>query len=379
MQRLTSIQALRAVAALLVVFAHLWPDLIGFGLQDRIPNFILGASGVDLFFVISGFVMVYSSESLFGRRGTPARFFARRLVRIVPLYWLATTYMLSIVWRISHDPAVNDLTWTNVADSYLFFPSIRPGGGIEPLLGVGWTLNFEMFFYLIFAGATLLPRRWAVVAVTALFVTAVNLRTPWTGAPPFTVWFAPTILEFVFGMWIALAFREGLRVPPWLSCALVTAGAALMIRTDWDGFATIGRVIGWGGGAALIVAGGTLANVKAAASRLWAPIVLLGDASYALYLLHTFTPRLAFETTRLFNPVDHVWLYCAILVLTAVAVAIGVHLLIEKPLTRFLNRQTDTLFAPAAVARSAMDEGGLTPPDALSAPSQTEAGAPSGP
>jgi exopolysaccharide production protein ExoZ len=207
-----------------------------------------------------------------------------------------------------------------------------------------------MFFYIVFAAATLMPRRFAVPAVTAFFWAAINLPSHFGIAvpQPFQIWFGPTIYEFAFGMWIAMAFREGLRIPVWLSCIFVAAGAALMIRTNWDGFATIGRVNGWGGGAALIVAGCTLANVKAASSRLWAPLVLLGDSSYALYLLHTFTPRLSHEATRFINPADHIWLYAAILVCTAVGVAVAVYLLLEQPLTRFLNRRADALLAPSA-------------------------------
>jgi exopolysaccharide production protein ExoZ len=83
---LVSIQALRAIAALMVLVGHATTTLIVEQKAASLPNFAVGPFGVDLFFVISGFVMVYSSERLFGEPGASRKFFARRLARIVPLY-----------------------------------------------------------------------------------------------------------------------------------------------------------------------------------------------------------------------------------------------------------------------------------------------------
>src|SRR5712664_1748823 len=94
-QQLVSIQILRAAAALLVLFAHLWTPFVILGAP--FPNFIAGAAGVDLFFVISGFVMAYSSERFFAQPLGSARFMLRRLCRIVPLYWAMTTFVLLMI------------------------------------------------------------------------------------------------------------------------------------------------------------------------------------------------------------------------------------------------------------------------------------------
>ncbi|SRR6266571_871351 len=99
---LQSIQILRAVAALLVLAGHLWATLAWLGKPDALPNFVAGAAGVDLFFVISGFVMVHSSEKFFGQPGGSVQFLLRRLARIVPLYWVATTAALAIALIRSH-------------------------------------------------------------------------------------------------------------------------------------------------------------------------------------------------------------------------------------------------------------------------------------
>ena len=102
---LASIQVLRACAASMVLLAHQWQALEQVGAPDAIPNWVAGAFGVDLFFVISGFIMVYTSEPLFGRRDASRIFIGRRLLRIVPLYWALTISvrdrMAILVWSIA--------------------------------------------------------------------------------------------------------------------------------------------------------------------------------------------------------------------------------------------------------------------------------------
>jgi exopolysaccharide production protein ExoZ len=347
--RIVSIQILRAVAALSVMFAHLWSFFWTLGLGGAFPNFDFGAAGVDLFFVISGFIMVYVSESLFGRRGSPVKFFVRRVVRIVPLYWILTAVTL-IGWHGFRLPP--NITWLNVASSFLFIPTTHPNGATEPLLSVGWTLNYEMLFYAVFAAATLLSRSVAVIAVTAFFLLIVTL--PWllsiSLTAPFAVWRSPIVFEFVYGMWIALIFRKGLRIPGWISCVLVAAGLALMVGAYVDGFAafgfgfvTIGRVIGWGGGAAVVVAAMVLADVKPATSPIWMGFVFLGDTSYALYLIHTLIPPFLFRALWFVDPAAHIWLYAAMLTSATVSAAVVVHLVFERPVLAFLHVKIGSL------------------------------------
>src|SRR5215510_5466128 len=156
---LVSIQALRAVAALLVFWGHAINAVTAEVAADFPP--LYGPFGVDIFFVISGFVMVYSSERLFGRPDAPIKFFARRFVRIVPLYWAATAILVWFVVPYASTKAV--------LGSLLFTPRIPSEA---PLLYVGWTLIFEMFFYTVFAVALLAKRRVAVVAGAGVFLIA---------------------------------------------------------------------------------------------------------------------------------------------------------------------------------------------------------------
>jgi exopolysaccharide production protein ExoZ len=343
--KLIVVQVLRALAALMVAMHHAQYDAAAVAARAGQPftysKLLPWTAGVDIFFVISGFIMVYASADLFGRREGPRLFLGRRVARIVPLYWAVMTLFLLIALIVPS--AINSAApsvWQVVA-SYLFIPTTGADGHVQPVYTLGWTLNYEMFFYCLFAVATMLPRRWAVLAVTVFFWCSINLpkQFGWPVPQILTVWFSPTVYEFAFGMWIALAFREGLRIPVWASGILIAAGAALIIRTDWDGFATIGRVSGWGGGAAMIVAGCVLANVRPTRSRPWLALVFLGDASYALYLLHGFALSKLFLAAPYLAPASHVWLYAAAGMIASTSVAIAAHLMLERPMTKSLQRR----------------------------------------
>ena len=333
---LPSIQMLRAVAALAVLFCHLKMSLNWFGYSPNpLPAFVLGGAGVDLFFVISGFIMVYTSERLFAQPGAPQRFFSRRLIRILPLYWALTTiavfgwHGLTLPWH---------LTWTNVIGSYLLIPTMRPGGtspaSTAPELVQAWTLYYEMFFYAMFAAVIVLPRRLAVIALSLFFVVIVS-ATQLIGSKelsvPWNIWSVPIIYEFVFGMWVALALRAGWRVHPAICCVVtVTAVAFMAVAAQFDLVngqpmtSTYSRPLIWGTGTALVVACFALADVTQPVPMLFKPLVIVGDASYALYLFHTFVPYglHAVHAPRIIDPAVHPFVYSALTAAIAIASAL---------------------------------------------------------
>ncbi len=132
--RFSSIQTLRALAALSVLFYH-----------ESSTKFTVGAVGVDIFFVISGFIM-----GTIGYRETPLDFMMKRIIRIVPLYWLVTAAvcLVSLIPGVFHQFSC-DLP--SLLQSLFFIPYVNQAGHIEPLMVPGWTLNYEMFFYAVFA------------------------------------------------------------------------------------------------------------------------------------------------------------------------------------------------------------------------------------
>ncbi len=173
MGQIASIQILRALAALMVVFSHVQAD--SFDTANRAGQHFAGFhmlplnAGVDLFFVISGFIMVYASRRLFGTPRAGAQFMARRIARIVPLYWLATSLALILLgYEAARGKGAFPGVWEILA-SFGFIPFARPQDGlVQPVTGVGWTLNYEMFFYAVFALFVGLARTRAVPAVAAV-------------------------------------------------------------------------------------------------------------------------------------------------------------------------------------------------------------------
>jgi exopolysaccharide production protein ExoZ len=212
---LVSIQFLRAAAALGVAALHTRGVVCErVESPDALPNLVLGAAGVDLFFVISGFIIVYSSEALFGRLGAPRIFFARRLARIVPLYWAATLVLILYLLLQKFDLETLGISPTLIVASFAFVPYPRISGELVPVHVLGWTLNYEMFFYAIFAVAIMLPRRLAVLAVCLLFAAMIASSQVLGPFPqPLAFWSEPVILEFCFGMLIAVAYRANVRLP----------------------------------------------------------------------------------------------------------------------------------------------------------------------
>ena len=136
---LRNVQVLRAFAALLVIFVHLDQLLSRLG----VPLF--GGAGIDIFFVISGFIMVYTTMD---REITPWSFMADRIARIVPAYWAATLGVFFLALVAPSLLQTSHMQWDELFKSLVFVPFRKATGLVQPVLFVGWTLNYEMFFYL---------------------------------------------------------------------------------------------------------------------------------------------------------------------------------------------------------------------------------------
>ena len=295
------------------------------------------AAGVDLFFVISGFVMVHASRDLFGSPDGAMRFLVRRIARIVPLYWLTTTLFLLI--GIAMPAALNSEapTFAQIIASYLFWPMIRADGLVQPVYGLGWTLNYEMFFYALLALCMGFGRSVAVVAVSvallALAAAGPMLRPQGT---PLAFWSDAIVLEFVIGAWIAVAHGAGWRLPARIGVAFIVAGVA-MLAADLSG--ALPRVVAWGVPAALLFVGVVLAEREAAEGWFAGKLAAIGDASYALYLIHPFVIRPVGKlwTAAGFEGLLPAWVFIAVAVALAIGAAMLVYRWIERPMTLAMN------------------------------------------
>jgi exopolysaccharide production protein ExoZ len=340
--QIESIQALRAIAALLVVLGHAAheTEAIGprVGLPAIDPGFLHWGIGVDIFFVISGFIMVHTSADLFGRPGAWRTFLARRIARIVPLYWLLTSTLLVgglIAPRLLNVPLGD---WQHILASYLFIPSLRGGDEIRPLMALGWTLNLEMLFYVLFAGAMLLPLRRGMIALTlAIGGLALSGALLQPSQVQLAFWTQQIILEFLFGCLLALLHRQGFRLGGPSAALLVALGFAGMFKLhglDVDG--ALPPALRWGLPAVLIVGGAAL--YRGAPPRLALALTGLGNASYSLYLFHPFALRPLREIwIKLVGGALPLELYIAAAIAVAALASILLHRWVERPIGRRLR------------------------------------------
>jgi len=343
--RLGTIQALRAWAAIGVVIGHaLYEADANFGLER---THLRWTAGTHLFFVISGFIMAYTNADGFGREGAAHQFAVRRFRRIVPLYWLFTTLVLATLLA-GHALRSTFLDWPNVAASYLFWPAAQDDGAVRPLLSVGWTLNYEMFFYALFAAALLLRRERALLVLTTVMVALVAAHAwipdSWIAAK---FWSDPIILEFLAGVFLGYVFTlTGDRfADPATACVLLAIGFAglFILPTLPLELGALYRLAVYGLPSVVIVGAAALLIPSHLDRRVPRLVLLLGDASYALYLSHRFTLRLTSEVTgRLELTSPDIQVLFA--VVTCVAAGVTVHLWIEKPLLRMLQHRRQPVF-----------------------------------
>jgi peptidoglycan/LPS O-acetylase OafA/YrhL len=343
---LISIQILRALAATLVLVGHALHDsnfiAARSGQAELYQHFMDFGLGVDIFFVISGFIMLYTTAGKFGTPGAARQFLIRRLQRIAPLYWLMTAALIVgalIAPKLLNVPIEG---WRPIVESYLFIPGLRANGEVRPILALGWTLNYEMFFYVLFAAVLFLPLKRGLLLLTAFFVCFVAagalVQMPTTAL---AFWSDSIIFEFLFGVAVALLFRANVRLSAPVALLLFVAGAVLAVGLGplWGVSDTLPRFVSAGIPAAMIVFAAAC-GPRLPASWFIAPLVLIGDASYSLYLSHPFVIRPLRNVWMMLPPQLPVWAYVVACCAAAILGAIAVYWLIERPLIRlFTDRE----------------------------------------
>jgi exopolysaccharide production protein ExoZ len=320
-----SIQHLRGWAALSVALFH--------ACQWSQVDFGVGAAGVDVFFVISGFVMWTVTA---GQSVAPLAFLRRRVLRVAPLYWIVTLFLVAGALLVPQRFPEVEPEPGHVLLSLAFIQHINPAGLPFPILPPGWTLNYEAVFYLVFAACLLLPEQRRLAALTmALSVLAV---AGFAWPPGYVMLLNPMFLQFLVGAWLGRLAQERMLPERTLGWTMLGGGLSLFViiwlsAIDPD----LWRPMVWGVPAALVVAGAISVEADGGWPR-WRWLGLLGDASYSLYLTHTLTIGALAMTIGAWNPP----LFIPLAMIVAVVGGLASYVLIERPLQeRFRRRLPD--------------------------------------
>lgn len=358
--RLENIQALRGVAALMVLFAHVKEAEIDYGGAGTIlPHFLyMGVVGVDLFFLISGFVMTHGALS--GARGGEAgkRFLFNRAARIYPVYWTATLALM-VLYAGKQYLFAEATPFPNPRATFLLTPS-----DYYPLVPVGWTLVHEMYFYVVFAlfvfwSAARLPAflgAWGLIIIAALAFGAFDANA-WT-----KIAFNPLTFEFMAGAVIALVLRRG--VTAFALPALIAGAALFAIEALFFADQLYPNVMGefaqraaiFTPPFALILYGAAaLEKSRNALAPKW--LRKSGDASYSLYLIHVPVFLVVGKLVSISIPDTRIDNILLIITFTACALAAGfaLHHFAERPLLSLTKRLGDRLFAAKPQSAAAQE------------------------
>ncbi|MBX9858945.1 MAG: acyltransferase [Sphingomonas sp.] len=339
MKKYWSVQYLRAVAALLVVVNHAQLHAV-----NELQFFFvrLGSFGVLLFFVISGFIMVtMTSEGRFDG----GAFLRRRIERVVPLYWLATAFVAMLA-VIAPDLLKNtSFSIEGLVKSLLFIPYQRGNGEIVPLLKLGWTLNYEMFFYLLFAAFCRTGAGFRVVMISAILaiLAVIGIWIPKSATILF-FFTRPVALSFAIGMVVGLAYQRGLltrQLGPATAHAVIAGALVIGLGLTAAGLTVLPGTLFdpridlcFALAASAFIAAGLIAEPTLYHSRLG---LALGDASYSIYLVHLYVVALLIKLLAMLGPAGLATRIPIALVFASLA-GLAIHRLVERPIMRFFQR-----------------------------------------
>ncbi len=301
-----NLQVLRGVSALAVAISH-----AQFGFHFPVQP-------VSTFFVISGFIMCFISEKETGH------FFERRVIRIGPFYWVCTAAYLIVMYRWAF---LRPWGWhSDFAAKFIQGVLFIPTDELPPL-GVGWTLNLEMYFYATFALSLALHRRIAPFIVAAVIIAVMALHAHGCALTVCSAYSVGYVAYFIAGIVLFYLWRQaGSVLPVWFAWL----GGSSVLIACYAGWMPLSADV-----LPVLVVGAALCMTAAGADVQWWPVLLVGDASYAIYLTHLivleligrYAPAISQEVT----PVR-------VVAVVAACIGFGIltHLVIEKPLYRWL-------------------------------------------
>lgn len=336
--KLNLIQMLRGIMAIIVVLHHITASSAFYLNQNWLKGiFSIGWVGVDFFFVLSGFIMVYAHKEDYINRTNIATFFKKRFLRIYPIYWIIALIALCLM-LITHKLSLST-DYGYILKSFLLIPDTK-----APFLIVAWSLTFECFFYLVFGIGIYFGEKvmkyffltWMVIIIVSHFI-GLHISN----------WFIFNnfILEFIFGCIVGylFVFKKYTDNPKpttliWLGCIILVSMWVVCLNSDFGSKQSIESRLIYGLSASLIILGLATIDIQ---TKIKIPVsfLLLGNASYVLYLIHPIILAIVYKaSTSFIKHYNTLVLFFGFLVfLMCLAVGVFFHLVIEKPLTRKLN------------------------------------------
>jgi len=351
-KKLAWLQALRGIAALLVVFVHAryyfsWTPTQNFANALMRP----GAMGVDLFFLISGFIMVLTTADAAGKPREALRFLAKRIARIWPVYAVLAVLGIQAIMPLAYFADTAHLA--DFGKSLLFLPVAPyspPFYGLP--YGLGWTLNFEIYFYLVFGISMLAGRlRWPVffgwlgislIGLPLLAVGHFSLKVDHDYH--FSLGYlnqATNPIIWVFGAGVAagLLYRTRLSLADCLATrCLVCFLVAFALWWSYSGVSTIHGITEWGGPLAVALTVFALAS-KNLDIQVPEPLMWLGEVSFSLYLAHPVAQGIV---TRILDgmrrhDLTQTWSHILFTTVLALVFAAISHALLERGLSEWVK------------------------------------------
>ncbi|MEG4836894.1 acyltransferase [Microcoleus sp. B9-D4] len=355
-KKLNLLQVYRGIAAVLVVMFHL-TDMSAERL-NQVTFFNLfqaGWSGVDYFFVLSGFIMVYVHRSAIGKKDQLKSFLVKRAVRIYPIYWIMTLTVLCFFLVIPGFANNKDLGLGQVIVSLLLIPQ-----NDKPILDVGWTLIYELYFYFLFSIAIWFkPKHSVPILSTWLFVTILHFCKIINFPKSFFLLnqlFGNMNLEFVLGClaaYMVIKYNNKIGKYRWILFGIANLGYVILGMVVAWGNIEFERVTTFAVLAAMLIIAATSIDLKES-PKIPAILIFLGDASYSIFLTHGPLISASTKILQKANLAKYFDGFFAPALLAVFAVVFGCifYSLIEKPLTVFLRKNiVERMFRPKAEGR----------------------------
>lgn len=322
--KMALIQVFRGIAALIVVFHHASLAL------ERKNIFEAGWIGVDFFFVLSGFIIYYIHYKDFGKRGRLKNFYLKRFIRVYPIYWIVIPVVFYWFYLRTDAPVAKEF----IVKSILLFPQATP-----PIVDVAWTLVYEIFFYLVFSFLILFKPKVSFSIIT-LWVTSILLNSfgllNLKNSLILNFIFSNNHIEFVLGCVTAYVFLSQKIMNSVSVLVLGLIGVLYgwmsvingnILRGSTESMLTFGISF-----SLLVLAAATIDRKKS--PKIPGLLLLLGDASYSIYLTHTVIIHMMLNK-HFFSSRLSIFMQVT---LFAILTGIIFHLLIEKPLLKILNK-----------------------------------------